>query len=261
MQTHREPSIERVTRATSPYMTQAAEHRSPARHHEVMSGSQWPTQHVTMTDGMNLSPSNASTGAYIRGHSQAPIYVEEQRTQSMTFNETGMAVKSAAAQRIKEDMLDVINDLKAKQAWQLSEEQAADADAIVKRMIFSKSDDVGHVYELVRSLFELLRSWTRDSLSQQQLPQPPQIESRGREEDQETTRRISKNIEIVLDVFKRAAEKVGKVGEREWRQVFDQQRYVLEEVLKSGKSKQSAGLDEALADFNFLLKKAVENLV
>lgn len=63
---------------------------------------------------MQLSPSVASTSQYVQ---QAPIYVEEQRTQSMTFHENPVV-----AQHIKEDLLDVVNDLKSKESWQLSED-------------------------------------------------------------------------------------------------------------------------------------------
>ena len=33
---------------------------------------------------------------------------------------------------------------------------------------------------------------------------------------------MCKNIEIVNDVFKKATEKIGKMGEREWKNVFEQ---------------------------------------
>ena len=39
-------------------------------------------------------------------------------------------------------------------------------------------------------------------------------------------------MEIVIDVFRKAADKVGKTGEREWKDVLEQQSYVLEEVVK-----------------------------
>jgi hypothetical protein len=35
----------------------------------------------------------------------------------------------------------------------------------------------------------------------------------------------------VIDVFKKAAEKIGKIGERDWREVLEQQGYVLEELV------------------------------
>jgi hypothetical protein len=43
--------------------------------------------------------------------------------------------------------------------------------------------------------------------------------------------KIIKNIEIVVDVFKKAADKIGKIGERDWREVLEQQTYVLEEII------------------------------
>ena len=65
----------------------------------------------------------------------------------------------------------------------------------------------------------------------------------------------------MADVFRKAADKVGKVGEREWRQVFEQQRYVLDELLTAQTTKDAKPFDEALSDFNFLLQKALDNLV
>lgn len=40
-----------------------------------------------------------------------------------------------------------------------------------------------------------------------------------------------KNIEIVADIFRKASEKVAKMGEREWKEVIEQQSYVLEEII------------------------------
>lgn len=67
------------------------------------------------------------------------------------------------------------------------------------------------------------------------------------------SRKLVKGVEIVADVFRKAADKVGKVGEREWRQVFEQQRYVLDELLTAQTTKDAKPFDEALSDFNFLL--------
>jgi hypothetical protein len=33
--------------------------------------------------------------------------------------------------------------------------------------------------------------------------------------------KLIKNIEIVIDVIKRAADKVGKIGKRDWKEVFE----------------------------------------
>jgi hypothetical protein len=39
-------------------------------------------------------------------------------------------------------------------------------------------------------------------------------------------------LEIVIDIMRKAADKVGKTGEREWKDVLEQQSYVIEEVTK-----------------------------
>ena len=44
--------------------------------------------------------------------------------------------------------------------------------------------------------------------------------------------KLIKNIEIVIDVFRKSADKVGKTGEKEWKDVIEQQSYVLDEVIK-----------------------------
>ena len=38
----------------------------------------------------------------------------------------------------------------------------------------------------------------------------------------EADRKMLKNLELVVDVYKRAADRIGRVGEREWREVIDQ---------------------------------------
>ncbi len=40
-------------------------------------------------------------------------------------------------------------------------------------------------------------------------------------EKSDNERKMCKNIEIVNDVFRKATEKIGKMGEREWKDVFD----------------------------------------
>lgn len=48
----------------------------------------------------------------------------------------------------------------------------------------------------------------------------------------EVDKKTTKNLELVIEVYKRAADRIGRVGEREWREVIEQQRLVLEEVLR-----------------------------
>ena len=61
-------------------------------------------------------------------------------------------------QSIKEDIIDAVNDLKAKSdIWNLSEKQVAKCDTIIKKMVFNSGSNEGHTYDLVRSLFDILR--------------------------------------------------------------------------------------------------------
>jgi hypothetical protein len=86
--------------------------------------------------------------------------------------------------------------------------------------------------------------------------------------------KLVKNLEIVVDVFKKAAEKVARTGETEWRDVIEQQGYVLEEVLKHHAeglkqvdnstlkhSRVQSDLELALSDFTFCLNRALDSLV
>ena len=89
----------------------------------------------------------------------------------------------------------------------------------------------------------------------------------------ENETKILKNIEIVIDVFKKSAEKIGKIGERDWREVLEQQSYVLEELVSIQENLQKVGANHkgykqaqvnfghALSDFQFCLSKAIDNLV
>ena len=58
----------------------------------------------------------------------------------------------------------------------------------------------------------------------------------------EVDKKTTKNFEIVIDVYKRAADRIGRVGEREWREVVEQQRNVLEEVLRAQECIQQNGI-------------------
>jgi len=86
--------------------------------------------------------------------------------------------------------------------------------------------------------------------------------------------KLIKNVEIVIDVFRKAAEKVARTGETEWRDVIEQQGYVLEEVLKHHAealkqpdnstlkhSRVQSDFEVALSDFNFCLNRALDSLV
>ena len=89
----------------------------------------------------------------------------------------------------------------------------------------------------------------------------------------ENETKVLKNIEIVIEVFKKAAEKIGKIGERDWREVLEQQSYVLEELVSIQENLQKVGASHkgykqaqtnfghALSDFQFCLSKALDNLV
>ena len=61
---------------------------------------------------------------------------------------------------IKEDIIDAVNDLKAKDFWQLDGQQQAACDNIIKKMVLSakERDHAGYVYDLTRDFFDVLRS-------------------------------------------------------------------------------------------------------
>lgn len=56
----------------------------------------------------------------------------------------------------------------------------------------------------------------------------PSSVSSNRYDSEQTT---ATNIRQVIDVYKNAAERFGRVGEKEWREVIEQQQFVLEAVL------------------------------
>jgi len=62
---------------------------------------------------------------------------------------------------VKESIIDSVNDLKGREEiWgKLSEEQVRACDTIIKKMVLNarEPDYVGHLYELVKSFFDVLR--------------------------------------------------------------------------------------------------------
>ena len=68
--------------------------------------------------------------------------------------------QSVLVQSIKEDIIDAVNDLKAKDnIWALNKRQKEQCDVIIKKMVFNarESDHVAHAYDLVRGLFDIVR--------------------------------------------------------------------------------------------------------
>ena len=135
-------------------------------------------------------------------------------------------------------------------------------------MVFNNGMNEGHTYDLVRSLFDILREVQVNSQNKLESKDAKIVEVQENKSDNEA--KIVKNLEIVIEVFKKSSEKIGKVGEREWREVLEQQTYVLEELIsiqeslpKGTKQVKNAqqNFSHALSDFTFCLNKAVENLV
>ena len=60
---------------------------------------------------------------------------------------------------LKEDILDAVNDLKSKtEIWNLGKDLNAQCDSLVKKMVCGGlKESSGHVYDLVRNLFDILR--------------------------------------------------------------------------------------------------------
>ena len=96
-------------------------------------------------------------------------------------------------------------------------------------MVFNSGSNEGHTYDLVRSLFDVLREVQVNSQNKLQSKDAKIVEVIENKSDNEA--KIVKNLEIVIEVFKKSSEKIGKVGEREWREVLEQQTYVLEELI------------------------------
>ena len=62
--------------------------------------------------------------------------------------------------------------------------------------------------------------------------EPAQAQSRVDLNREQKERKLVKNLEISIDVFQRAAEKLGKTGEREWQEVLNQQCVILEQLIQ-----------------------------
>lgn len=165
-----------------------------------------------------------------------------------------------------------MNDLKDQRSvWDLNHSQLQQCDQIIKKMVFNaqSQDNVGHVYDLIRSLFDVLREVMGNKEACKK-NEDYKIQE-ARESQTKGEMKMVKNIEIVIDVFKKAAEKVGKIGEREWMLTIEQQAAVLEEIVtihsKQGDQQRTyrepskSDLDICLGDFNFCLNKVLDQIV
>ena len=72
----------------------------------------------------------------------------------------------------------------------------------------------------MRSLFDILRE-VQARKRKVIANQSDQIRE-TQENQSEGELKLVKNVEIVADVFRKAAEKVAKMGEREWKEVMEQ---------------------------------------
>ena len=90
------------------------------------------------------------------------------------------------------------------------------------KMIFNThgGNHVAHTYDLVRSLFDVLRDVHTKKIKVI-ASQSDQIRD-TQDNKSEGELKLIKNVEIVADVFRKAAEKVAKMGEREWKEVIEQ---------------------------------------
>lgn len=92
-----------------------------------------------------------------------------------------------------------------------------------------EKDHVAHIYDLVRALLDILRDVYKNynHKADNRLGEIQSIKA----EKSDIERKICKNLEIVIDLFGKATEKVGKIGEREWKEVFEQQTSILEDII------------------------------
>lgn len=98
---------------------------------------------------------------------------------------------------------------------------------------------MAHAYDLVRAVFDVLREVFKARGLQQERREGEMQEVKAGKSEAE--RKMQKNLEIAREIFKKAADKVNKVGEREWREVIEQQSYVLEEIVNVSDSHQKLG--------------------
>lgn len=97
-------------------------------------------------------------------------------------------------------------------------------------MVLTENETPAHLYDLVRAVFDVVRQIMKEKKRDKQS---------HHEELEQVKKSISlselkmiKNLEILIDVLKKGSEKVGKAGEKEWKDVVEQQSFVLEEVIK-----------------------------
>lgn len=124
---------------------------------------------------------------------------------------------------LKEDIIDAVNDLKGQRdIWDLSDAQVKQCDNVIKKMVFNQGSgqqSVAQTYDLVRGVFDVLREVMKEKASQtsKHSQQVKDFEVGV----QQNELKMVKNLEIVVDVFRRAAGKVAKTGEREWKDVIE----------------------------------------
>ena len=127
------------------------------------------------------------------------------------------------AQALKEDIIDAINDLKSKpDIWSLTSKQVRLCDDIIKKMVFQGGQaqmQVAHTYDLVRSLFDILRDLMKARNSEKSRQE--ELFKSTQELASVNEQKLVKHLEIAIDVFRKAADKVGKTGEREWKDVLE----------------------------------------
>lgn len=138
-------------------------------------------------------------------------------------------------QQVKEGLFDLISQVK--ESFTLESGSTKNLDALVKQMIMNSSFD----FTMVQSLLTQLITTLSDHLKQTaKLQKQPFLDDKEESESKDSDRELKRRIEIVIQVFSQAANKLNRI-DRDWQQVIDSQVYVLEELLSCSRSDQRTG--------------------
>jgi hypothetical protein len=123
---------------------------------------------------------------------------------------------------IKSDLFDMVSDFRDR--WQSTDELKRKYDSFVKDMVLGFNDSTADDNILI-SIVELIKRFV--GLTQENLEHQSSIQSRSVNEDKEKQfeltvgeRVLRKRVEIVLQVFKSASERLTRI-DREWQEVLD----------------------------------------
>ncbi len=121
-----------------------------------------------------------------------------------------------------------------KENWEPSAEMKRQYDELIKQMMLSGSSNILELSKLIASLVLIVNQHIEIKTEQYQrqcyeLDQQVVIDEK--KDDMREERAVRRSLEIVVDVFSKAASKLMGL-DRDWQQVLDAQVYILEEILQ-----------------------------